>query len=155
MANLNNFDANTVDPSAPFEPIPAGDYLACIVASQMKPTKNGTGQYLELEIEVLEGEYKGRKVWDRLNLQNPNCQTVEIARADLSAICHAVGVMTPKDSVELHNIPMVVMVGLEKRKDSDQLTNVIKGYVSKAAAAKTPAAAAPTAGNNGKAPWLR
>ena len=31
----------------------------------MKPTKNGTGQYLECEYQVLDGEHKGRKLFPR------------------------------------------------------------------------------------------
>ena len=71
MANLNNFDARAVEPIAEFEPIPAGKYLTAISTSEMKDTKNGNGSYLELEFAVLEGQYKGRKLWARLNLKNP------------------------------------------------------------------------------------
>ncbi len=42
--------------------------------------------------------------------------------------------MQPKDSVELHNIPLVITVKVKKRTDNDELTNEIKGYESKAAA---------------------
>lgn len=44
--------------------------------------------------------------------------TVKIARGELSAVCRAVGVMAPKDSVELHNIPLEINVGLKKRDDN-------------------------------------
>ena len=60
MANLNGFDANLVEPTKALEPIPAGKYQAVIIESEMKPTKAGTGQYLELKFQILEGEYKGR-----------------------------------------------------------------------------------------------
>ena len=33
---------------------------------------------------------------------------VKIARGELSAICRAVGVMQPRDSVELHNVPLEI-----------------------------------------------
>ena len=46
MANLNGFNAAQVEPSQDFEPIPAGKYLAVITETEMKPTKNGSGQYL-------------------------------------------------------------------------------------------------------------
>ncbi|MGD8453624.1 MAG: DUF669 domain-containing protein [Phycisphaerae bacterium] len=154
MADLNGFDARTVDPAVAYDPIPAGKYLAVIVESQFKATKSGAGQYLELTFQVLEGECKGRLLWARLNLDNPNEMTKKIARAELSAICRAVGVMAPKDSIELHNLPLVIKVAHAKRKDTGELTNVIKGYEPKGAAAATPAtAAAATAG--GKAPWQR
>ena len=138
MANLGNFNANEVEPSVAFEPVPAGKYIAAITASEMKPTKRGDGTYLELEFTILEGDCQGRKVWDRLCITHPNQQTVKIARGNLSAICRAVGVMQPKDSVELHNLPIEITVKLKKRTDNDELTNEIKGYEPKSAAAGKP-----------------
>ena len=38
---------------------------------------------------------------------------VKIARAELSAICRAVGVMAPNDSVELHDLPLVMRYTLD------------------------------------------
>ncbi|MBP7748462.1 MAG: DUF669 domain-containing protein [Phycisphaerae bacterium] len=150
MANLNGFDAGAVDPNFAFDPVPAGKYTAVITASEMKPTKKGTGQYLELTFQIIEGEHKGRNLWARLNLDNPDATAVKIARAELSAICRAVGVLAPQDSVELHNLPLTVKVGVKNRDDTGEPTNVIKGYEKKGAAAARPAVI-----GNGKAPWQR
>ena len=128
MANLNGFNASEVEPTSSFEPIPAGKYLAAITDSEMKPTKNGSGNYLQLTFTIIEGQYKNRVLWARLNLANPNATAVKIARSELSAICHALGVMQPRDSVELHNLPLVIVVKLKKREDTGELTNEIKGY---------------------------
>jgi len=128
MANLGHFDANEVDPNVVFDPIPAGKYIARIVESEVKPTKSGNGRFLELTLEVLDGEYHGRKLWDRLNLWNPSAEAVRIAQGTLSAICRAVGVMRPRDSVELHNLPLQVTVKCKKREDTGELTNEIRGY---------------------------
>lgn len=128
MANLHGFDANQVEPVSSFEPLPAGKYAAAISDSEMKPTKAGTGNYLQLTFEVLDGPHKGRLLWARLNLDNPNATAVQIARAELSAICRAVGVMAPKDSVELHNLPLVITVKLKRRSDTGELQNEIGGY---------------------------
>ncbi len=152
MPTLNGFNANEVDPNFAFEPIPAGKYLTVITESEMKPTKSGVGQYLEFTFQIIEGEYKDRMVWARLNLDNPNATAVKIARAELSAICRAVGVLAPKDSVELHNLPLVITVGLKKRKDTDEMGNVIKSYDKKDAVAPRTQA---TAGNNSTPPWKR
>lgn len=152
MPTLNGFNANDVDPNFAFEAIPAGKYLAAITESEMKPTKSSGGQYLQFTFQIIKGEYKGRLIWSRLNLDNPNATTVKIARAELSAICRAVGVPAPKDSVELHNIPLVMTVGLKKRDDTGEMGNVIKGYARKdAAAPRAPA----VAGNNSAPPWKR
>ena len=153
MANLNGFDATTVDPNVGFDPIPAGKYLAVITDSVMKATKAGTGEYLELTFEVIDGPYKGRKLWDRLTLNHPNDLTVQIARGMLSAICRAVGVMKPKDSLELHNLPLVVSVSMKNREDTGEPTNVIKGYAERdTAAGPRPAVAA---ANGNTPPWKR
>ena len=151
MASLNGFNANEVDPNVAFEPIPAGDYLAVVVATEMKPTKNGSGEYLQLEMEVIEGAHKGRKVWDRLMLKHTNSQTVAIARSTLSALCRAIGVIQPRDSVELHNLPVVVKVACKKRDDTGEITNVVKGYKKKGSAATAPVPAAA----GGTPPWKR
>ena len=127
MASLN-FDANEVEPSSPLDPIPDGNYLAVVTASEVKPTKSGTGSYLQLTFEVIEGDYKSRLLWTRLNLENPNATAVQIARQELSAICRAVGVMKPQESQELHDLPLIVDVRSKKRSDSNELTNVVKGY---------------------------
>ena len=128
MASLSGFDASNVTPMASFEPLPNGRYVAAVTNSEFKPTKNGNGEYLELTFEVLEGEHKGRKLWARLNLKNASAEAVRIAEQELSAICHATGVMRPNDSLELHDIPLVLDVKVAKRNDTGDLTNEIKGY---------------------------
>jgi hypothetical protein len=130
MAQIN-FDASQVDPSQPVEAIPSDKYNVEITKSELKPTKTGNGSYLELELTVLEGEYRGRKVWDRLCLNHPTPKTVEIARANLSAICHAVGVMKPHDSTELHHIPLTVNVKLKKDDSTGTIFNEVRGYAKR------------------------
>ena len=151
MADLSGFDANQVEPSADFEPIPAGKYLAVITESEMKPTKAGTGHFLQLTFQIIEGDYKNRLLWARLNLDNPNATAVQIARAELSAICRAVGIMTPNDSIELHNLPLIIHVKCKRRDDTGEITNEIKGYSKKDTPPSAPAAATP----NSTPPWKK
>ncbi len=121
-----------------------------VSGSEMKPTKAGTGSFLELAFEIIEGPYKGRRLWARLNLDNPNQTAVKIVRAELSAICRAVGVMSPKDSVELHNLPLLITVRCKKRADTGEITNEIKGYAKKEATAGQPQQA-----TSDTPPWRR
>lgn len=156
MATLNNFDANQVDPSVALDPLPAGKYLAVVSESELKPTKTGGGKYLQLTFQIIDGEFKGRLVWARLNLENKSEMTVKIARGELSAICRAIGVMQPKDSVELHNVPLEINVGLKKRDDNGEFTNVIKGYAKKGGGgAPVSARAAVGVGPGSTPPWKR
>ena len=159
MAILN-FNANEVEPSKAFDPIPAGKYVAVITDSEMKDTRAGTGRYLQLEFEITDGEFAGRKLWSRLNIENQNAEAVRLARADLSAICRAVNVLTPSDSIDLHNLPLVIKVHCRKDKNTGEITNDIRGYESKAnykpepkQAPATPMAAQTTRVPS-KPPWM-
>jgi hypothetical protein len=153
MSNLNGFDATNVEPVPSYDPIPAGKYLAMIVDSQEKTSQKGH-TYLSLEFEVIEGEFKGRKLWTNLNLQHPDPKTVKFARSELAEVCKAVGVLKPADSVQLHNLPLVINVKVAKRKDNDELQNRIKSYSPKAAAGQAaPAQQAPATSTT--PPWRR
>ena len=155
MANLGKFNANEVEPTTVFEPLPAGKYLAAITASEMKPTKKGDGSYLEMELTVLGDTYKGRKVWDRLCINHPNELTQKIARGTLSAICRAIGVLQPNDSVELHNLPLVISVRLKKREDTGELSNEIRGYSARETSQPQPVSQAPRTPAASAPPWQR
>jgi len=130
MVALNPFDARQYEPNRPFEPLPDGTYLVTITDSNQKPTKSGGGAwYLELEMTVQEGPHRGRRIFDRLNLENPSEKAVEIAHRTLSAICHVCGVMELHDSVQLHGRPFVAVVRLVPRSDgSGIMSNEIRGY---------------------------
>lgn len=135
---LDGFNAETVDPNTGFDPLPADNYTVVITGSEEKPTKAKTGSFLELKMEVIEGQYKGRLLFDRLNLNNPNQQAVDIAQATLSAICRAVGVMMPNDSSDLHDKPLSVKVVVKPVEGQYQASNEVKGYSPASDAASTP-----------------
>jgi hypothetical protein len=78
---------------------------------------------------------------------------VQIARAELSAICRAVGVLAPNESIELHDLPLVVHVKCKKREDTGEIANEIKGYAKKEAPL-APAANAQSLANTAP-PWRR
>lgn len=132
MANLSGFDASKVEPND-FGILPAGDYEACIANSEMKPTKDGQGQYLNLEIQIVGGQYQNRKLFEKLNLVNKNETAVTIAKGTLSAICRAVGVLTPNDSSDLHNKTFRITVGVKKSDYSGEMENRIKSFKPRAA----------------------
>lgn len=155
MADLSGFDANQVEPTGDFDPIPAGKYLAVITDTEMKPNKAGTGSLLQFTFQIIEGEYQNRLIWTRLNLDNPNATAVQIARSDLSAICRAVGVPSPKDSAELHNLPLVINVRCRKRNDTGDIVNEIKGYAKREQVAQASVPSSPAPLQKSSPPWKR
>lgn len=165
MAYLGGtFDATTVEPQGDYTPVPPGEYRVQITNSEFIANSAKTGHMLKLELEIMDGDQAGRKLYDRLNLDNPNAQAVEIAQRTLSAICHAVGKLSVQDSEELHMLPMVAVVKVDEPrtgKDGKQYgaSNSIKTY--KAAGGAAPAASggfkpqAQPSGQAPSAPWKR
>lgn len=111
-----------------FSAIPAGEYVGQIVKSEFKDTKAKTGKYLNLQIKILEGEYKGRIIFELLNLINPNPVAVEIANKALNSICVACGLVGVEDSDELHGIPMGLKVKINPANDNYPASNGIANY---------------------------
>jgi hypothetical protein len=115
-----------------------------------------TGSYLQLTIEVIEGQHAGRKVFDRLNRKNPNSVAVEIAQRSLSSICRAIGVNSPKDSMELQDKPLMVKLAVKAADGQYGASNDIKEYASANGATASPApAAAAASGGTATPPWKR
>lgn len=154
MATLN-FDATNVPPNE-FTPLPAGEYLCIMSASEFKENKAKTGSFLECTFKVVSGKMKDRTVKSRLNLMNQSEEAVRIAKGDLSSICRAVGIMQPKDSTQLHNIPLVVIVACTNPDGDGRVFNEVKGYRKRDIEA-APEAAAPVASpasGAGKPAWM-
>ena len=151
MATIN-FDANTVEPQAAFDPLPTNWYNVIITESEMKPTSAGDGSYLALQLKVVDGEFVNRVVFTNLNLQNKNPVAQEIAYKQLSAICHAVGVIQVADSQELHGKPLQARIAYKPpstNKETGQeydAGNDVKSFKAVEAGGGTAGAATATGG---------
>ena len=124
MAQLpQNFNAAQIAPqgnSQQFPVSPPEGWPVVIVASEMKPVKDKPNcGYLDLTLQIIEGEHTGQQGPYRLNLFSDNEKAVEIAYRQLSAIAYVTGVMNAVDSAQYHNIPFRVIVGLQKKKNAD------------------------------------
>jgi hypothetical protein len=141
-----NFDASQVAPQASTGPLPAGVYLAHIVESDVQALKSGNGEGLKLTFEVIDGQHKGRKVWENLNIRHTNEDTQRIAQSQLSALCHAVNVIKLMDTAALHFKPVYISVTVREAQGQYKANNNIKGYEaagSAPATAPTPVADSP------------
>lgn len=130
-----NFDANQVKPDAGLSPVPRGNYKVMIVDSELKPTKNGAGEIIKLSLQIIEGAFQGKTILTNINWKNKNATAQNIGHAQLSAICHATGMLIPQDTVQLHNLPMGVEVALTP----DGKYNDVKAFITAAAVDTMPA----------------
>lgn len=127
MADLGqSFDPSTVPAGdRDFDTIPAGQYQAQIVDSEVVPTKARTGTMLKLTWEIMTGQFERRKVFEQLNIQNASAKAQEIGQRELASICEAIGVGVIKNSDELHFKPVLIRVAIEKQEGFDD-KNVVK-----------------------------
>lgn len=150
MAQLN-FNAAEIDTTSR-DAIPSGVYEAVVTDSEMRATKSGAGMGINLAFEIIsDGPAKGRKVFVWINYEHPNVEAQRIGREELASLCKAVGVANLTDTNQLHNLPLLVTVGVDR---NDPTRNAVKKYAAKAAQ-QAPAAqtASPTA--SGTPPWRR
>lgn len=152
------FDSTQHEDMRTYKAVPKGDYPMEIVASEMKETKDKSGEYLKLEIEIISGQYKGSRVWTNLNLKNKSQTAVDIAQRELATICRAVGKPKVQNSEELHKIPFIGSVGISPAKGQYPESNKMDGYAPYDPNKATATAPADSVGSIPKAkipPWAK
>jgi len=125
------FDATQFDPSQSAGQLPVGKHPVVIIDSEVKPTTDNQSGLLELTLQIIDGPSKGMTGAYRLNLYNTKSQqAVEIAHKQFSAVCYVIGVFNVKDSQQLHNIPFIVEVALQKNSEAAEkgYTQVVRVY---------------------------
>ena len=106
---------------------------------------------LVLTLEIVDGEYTNRRLWDRLNIRNDNPDAQRIAQRALADLCLQIGVAQLRDTDELLFKPFIVKVGVKQPTDKDKqagydnVKNTIRYTVGKQAppTGKAPTGAAP------------
>lgn len=114
------FNAEEVDTSDSYDALPPGQYEAVIISHETKQTKAGTGQYLELAMQVISGPHENRRIWDRLNLDNPNEKAVEIAKKKFAQAVQACGYTVINDESDLDklvDVPIGIVVKYQRMRD--------------------------------------
>ena len=151
MAQIN-FNAAEIETTSR-DAIPTGIYEAVVTDSEMRATKSGLGMGINLTFEILtEGPAKGRKVFSWINYEHPKVEAQRIGREELASLCKAVGVTELNDTAQLHNLPLMITVGIDR---NDPTRNVVKKYAAKAAPAPAAQAAQKSPQASGAAPWAR
>lgn len=127
--------------------VPLGDYEMIAIKSEVKPTNDGTGKYLKVEFQITKGEFQNRRVFKNFNLwlSPEKEEAINIAKGQFSQFCRAVGVLTPRDSSELHNIPFKAKVKVKTSPGYDDQNEITK-FEPKPQTVSTPVTAATGSG---------
>lgn len=131
-----NLDVNAFADEVPSGPIPAGRYTVMIAGSVLRDTSTG-GKMVVMDFAVDEGQFKGRHLFENLNLWHSNPKVSEISKRQLANIAKSCGFSDVlRRTEELNGRRLVVQV------DVDGEYNTVKRHF----------ALAPAGGLLGRAP---
>jgi hypothetical protein len=116
------FNTSSVPPADPFDALPPGNYYVTVEKAEVKATKAGNGHYIKLQLSVLDAQYKNRKLFDNINIDNPNKDCVEIGLRQLASLGIALGMGSIADTDQLLGYHCIAKVAV---KDG---ANVVKAY---------------------------
>lgn len=114
--------------------MPAGEYRARAIESEVKETKKGDGKYVQYKFVVTEqGSYNGNFLWINMNVVNPNQTAQRIGNEQLANFCRAVGKTKIKATEELHDKDVTLVVAMVPKQSqtepSEQIfVNEIRGF---------------------------
>jgi len=123
------FDATQEAPNTgggPIVIIPEGEQTFVLVGSEKKPNSAGNGTVIEINAKVQGGDYNGHVIKEWLNFENPSAEAQRIGRGDLSAICHAVGVLKPTSTEQLHGRPFKAWVSVKSYERENRTTKLME-----------------------------
>jgi len=169
MASLSFAASVEASKSTSRGPIPAGVYTAIVSAEQEKPVKSGAYNYIEVEFTVVDGEFDGRRAWQRFLVGHPDKAVSGRHQSDMKALMIGCGLPDAQESSELRDIPFSLKLGVKKNKESGEDEQAFYGYSTLSGAAPANAvfqqkSAAPAssfipppapAGKPAAAPWAK
>ena len=152
MSGNLGFETTQYKPSEGYTPLPAGEYPVRVSNTEKLENKKGNGHQLKVTFDVLDGDFKGRKIFNSFNLWHDSEKTRDIAREQFSGLIKAIGINPPRNHEEVRDGKVIIRLVVESDPQYGDSNNV-KGYkplegVAPAAAAEKPAQAA----SSGK-PW--
>lgn len=160
------FDANELPQGngGNYDPLPAGWYNANITSAELKPTKDGSGQYIKVRYDITGPSHQGRVVFGNLNIKNASAKAEEIGRQQLGEIMRAIGLAKVTDTDQLIGGSLSIKLDVRAATEQYAAQNEVKGFKAItgsaptfAAPAASPSASAPAAAAPAKAtpPWAK
>jgi hypothetical protein len=114
-------------PSDDYVPLPEGWYTASITKAEVKPTKDGTGSYLNVGYSILGPTHQGRIVFGMITISNKNVKSEEIGEQDMAKLRLSVGIVRLTDSDQLVGKNLSIKLGIQKSDDFGD-KNTVRGY---------------------------
>lgn len=144
MAFLNvpiNIDDLPEDTGGDFSPVPEGEYTCQIKSADVQQTKDGSGQYIKIRLDITGPTHSGRVVFTNINIQNKSAEAERIGRGQLRSIMSALGLVTLQDTDQMIGGELSVKLSVreartdEKTGKTYEASNEVKAYKAAGGAA--------------------
>jgi hypothetical protein len=129
---MEGWSADQEQPLADFGLLPKGWYAGYVESTERKESKGSPGNhYLNATIVSTDESAPGRKFWPMFFLWYQKQDTVIRARREFGSLCRATGRIAPKNTDEIHKIPIGFY--LSHSKDSNgEIVNKVTNYCTEA-----------------------
>jgi len=134
-----------------FDPLPSGWYSATMTQAELKPTNDGTGQYIKVRYDITGPTHQGRVVFGNLNIKNKSAKAEEIGRQQLGEIMRAIGLAKVTDTDQLIGGQISIKLDIRAARTDEatgktyEASNEVKGFRSLSGGAAPTVAASPMA----------
>ena len=110
-----------------FSPLPVGEYLCVISDCELRETNDGTGKYLSLKWQVMEGDYEGRIFFENINIQNKSEKATQIGLSVLGEISKCIMTKISKTEDLIDKI-CTVSLGIQPASGQYEASNKVKKH---------------------------
>lgn len=145
-----------------YDPVPAGWYTATITNAEVKPTRDGSGEYIKCRFDITGPSHEGRVVFTNFNTRNKSDVAERIGVQQLGALMRAIGLPTLSNTDQLIGGTCSIKVSIRPADGQYEAQNEVKafkdvnGSAPPSGVAPAPQQAAPAATPaGGTPPWQR
>lgn len=129
MAYLGQtFYANDLPQGNPYEPLPAGWYTATIADAELRATKDGSGQYIQVRYYITGPTHQGLVVSGNINIRNASAKAEEIGRQQLGELMRAIGLARVTDTDQLIGGVLQIKLGVRAATEEYSAQNEVRGF---------------------------
>jgi len=122
------YNVQEVEADAGFDKLPPGEYAAIATEGAIVDTKDTTGKMVKFKFQIFEGPMKDRTLFNNYNIKNKSQQAEQIGRGQLKHFASVCGKPNATHPDELLNIPVILVVGVQKNNPEYNEVKNIKPY---------------------------
>lgn len=145
-----------------YDLIPDGWYFVKISETKLGPTKNNTGEKIDIRFDIVGPTHQGRVMFTAINIRNQSAQAEQIGRQQLGEIMRAIGLDRIENTDQLIGGSLQIKVKIKQPTERDRAAgyteakNEVSGFKTldgRSAPLPTAAPSAPAA--SATPPWAK